>query len=467
MRTLRVVWLVIAMCAALGAFANAQAAGSDPTRSQSQPALSPAAPESVGMSSARLKKVSAYFQREIDNGKLPGAVIAIARQGRLVYFEALGKRDPAAGQPMTRDTIFRLYSMTKPLASVAAMILVEDGLLQLTDPVSKFLPEFREPKVAVPRTDEKGNTSYEMVPADRPILVHDLLRHSSGLAYGEITKNAAVRQAYAEAGLAKPGRIDFDARDMTSAEQVSRLAKAPLAQQPGAVFEYSLSTDLLGRVVEAASGKRLGELLDERLFKPLSMADTGFWVSGGAIARLAQPFANDPFGGAPIKLIDVTAPPGNDSGGAGAVGTAADYLRFAQMLLEGGSLDGRQILSPMTVALMTADHQGSRPGPYGMPGELLLGTQGYKFGLGFMVREAQGLAGVHGSPGEFMWAGYAGTFFWVDPRERLAVVLMAQQPGASRTHYRRAIKTLVAQAVVAPPTHASSEGALSVARQAP
>jgi CubicO group peptidase (beta-lactamase class C family) len=235
---------------------------------------------------------------------------------------------------------------------------------------------------------------------------------------------------------------------MTPAEQVERMAKAPLAHQPGTVWEYSLSSDMLGRVVEAASGKRLSEFLDERLFKPLKMEDTSFWLAREKSSRLAQPLATDPASGQPNKVIEVAVQPKNDSGGAGAVSTAADYLRFAQMLLNGGQLDGQRVLSRTTVKLMTSDHLGARINAPLTPGELLLGTPGYTFGLGFAVRQGDGVAGVAGSAGEFMWAGYAGTYFWVDPKEQITAVFMSQAPSPIRAYYRKLVKQLVYQAIV-------------------
>ena len=409
-------------------------------------ALAPAAPEEVGLSAQRLERVGQVFRQEIDQGKLPGVVLAIARNGRLAYLESFGLRDKAAGAPMPKDAIFRIYSMTKPLASVAATMLMEEGRLQLTDPVSKWLPEFATLQVSEMRTDPWGKVTYALVPAARPPTLQDLLRHTAGLAYGELTGNAAVKDAYTKAGLFKAS-IDYDARDLAPAEEVERLAKAPLAHQPGTTWEYSLAVDLLGRVVEKASGIRLGDFLQQRLFGPLGMADTGFYVPQEKMGRLAQPLPTDPTTGAPNRLLDVSQPPGNDSGGAGAVSTATDYLRFAEMMLEGGRLDGVQILSRTTVALMTADHLGPQIHPVITPGEQLMGTLGYTFGLGFMVRQGAGVAGVPGSAGEFMWAGYAGTFFWIDPQEKLVAVLMTQSPGPSRPYYRRELKQLVYQAI--------------------
>jgi CubicO group peptidase (beta-lactamase class C family) len=410
--------------------------------------LSTVEPEKVGLSTERLQRIAEIFQQEIDQGRLPGAVILVARRGEVAYFESFGFRDKDAGAPMTDDAVFRIYSMTKPLVSVAAMILMEEGKLQLADPVSKFLPEFAELQVSVPITDAYGKVSYGLVPAVRQMTVQDLLRHTAGLAYGELTGNAVVKDAYAEAGLFKPGGLPFEARDIAPADEVVRLAKAPLIHQPGTVWEYSLASDLLGRVVEQASGMRLGDFLEQRLFAPLGMDDTGFAVPESDVARLAEPFETDPATGNPNLLIDVFAPPANDSGGAGAVSTASDYALFAQMLLNGGELNGARILSPTTVRLMASDHLGERIAAVVTPGELLLGTPGYTFGLGFAVREADGIAAVPGSAGEFMWAGYAGTYFWIDPEQELVGVLMTQAPGPSRAYYRRHIKQLVYQAII-------------------
>jgi CubicO group peptidase (beta-lactamase class C family) len=417
-------------------------------RAQTTSSLPQAPAEQVGMSKQRLDRIRAALQQEVDQAKLPGVVVMVARKGKLVYADAVGFQDKAEGRPMSLDSVFRIYSMTKPLAAVGAMMLVEEGKIQLTDPVSKFLPAFKGQQVSVARADsEFAKIAYTTAAADREMTVQDLFRHSAGLAYGEITANTPVKEAYAKAGLYNPKR-DYDARALTPQEFVERLAKAPLAHQPGTVWEYSLAIDLLGRVVEAASGQRLADYLEARLFKPLKMGDTAFWLSADKMSRLAQPFATDPNSGQAINVIDVSAPPGNDSGGAGAVSTASDYLRFTQMLLNGGELDGARILSRTTVALMTSDHLGTRIAAPFTPGELLLGTPGYTFGLMFAVRPQAGIAGVPGSAGEFMWAGYAGTYFWIDPKEELAVVYMTQAPSPIRAYYRRLMKQLVYQAIV-------------------
>jgi CubicO group peptidase (beta-lactamase class C family) len=272
------------------------------------------------------------------------------------------------------------------------------------------------------------------------------MRHTAGLAYGELTQNAPVKEALGKAGIYKT-TIDFDSRDLPPAEQVERMSKIPLTHQPGTVWEYSLASDLLGRVVEAASGERLAEFLDRRLFKPLKMNDTAFWVPKEKLARLAEPLAAEAATGKAGNLGDVSAVPANDSGGAGGVSTAADYLRFSQMLLNGGQLDGVRVLSRSSVALMASDHLGTRIAAPLTPGELLLGTPGYTFGLGFAVRQSAGIAALPGSAGEFTWGGYAGTYFWVDPKEGVVAVFMVQAPGPMRPYLRRLFKQLVYAAI--------------------
>ena len=440
-------WKILAATTALAAMVVATAASLPVCARELQPLVA-AAPEQVGMSAERLGRISTMLKKEIDDGKLPGAVVMVARKGRIVYSDAIGFQDRGANTPMTRDSIFRIYSMTKPLASVAAMMLVEDGVIQLTDPVAKFLPAFKDMQVSVAATGADGKATYTNVPAAKPILVQDLLRHSAGLAYAEITKNEPVKAAYVDAKFSRPGVHEYNSRGMTPAEQVERIAKAPLVHQPGTTWEYSMAVDILGRGVEAASSKRLAAFLDERLFKPLKMVDSSFWLPASKMSRLAQPLPVDPASGQKTSVLDVSAEPMNDSGGAGALSTASDYLRFGQMLLNGGELDGARVMSRSTIKLMTSDHLGTRIAAPLQPGELLLGTPGYTFGLGFAVRQGDGVAGVSGSAGEFMWAGYAGTYFWVDPKEELVGVYMTQAPSPIRAYYRRMFKGLVYQALV-------------------
>jgi len=402
--------------------------------------LPTASPEAVGLSSARLARVTELVKGEIAKGRYPGAVALVARHGKVAYFEALGQRDPQSGAPMTKDAIFRLYSMTKPFASVAVMTLVEDGKILLNDPVSKYLPKLKGLQVSVPRVDpQTGRVSYALVPAEREITIQDLLRHTSGLVYGVFTSHAGVKEAYAKEG------VDWE--NVTPSEQVERLARVPLAHQPGSAWEYGLSTDVLGRVVEAVSGATLGQFLQERLFAPLRMTDTAFLVPNGKAARLAQPFAKDPVSGDAVKLLDVTVAQKNDAGGAGSAGTVADYARFSQMLLNGGQLDRVRILGRATVAQMTSDHLGAHLGDIRVASPIL--ARGYGFGLGFAVRKETGLNWVTGSAGEYRWGGAAGTAFWVDPKEQMIVVWMTQaQPGPRRGEDRDLFRQLVQAALV-------------------
>ena len=275
--------------------------------------LATAPAEQVGMSKQRLDRIQEVFKKEADENRLPGAVVMVARKGKLVHMSAVGFQDKDAGKPMALDSVFRIYSMTKPLVSVGMMILVEEGKAQLTDPVSKFIPAFKNQRVSAAKADaEFARVTYGTVPADREMTVQDLLRHTAGLAYGEITANAPVKDAYTKGGLYSPTVRDFDSRALTPAEFNEKLAAAPLAHQPGTYWEYSLASDLLGRVIEAASGQRLAAFLDERIFKPLGMNDTAFALPADKGGRLAIPFATDPASGLPNKLIDVSAVPGND-----------------------------------------------------------------------------------------------------------------------------------------------------------
>jgi CubicO group peptidase (beta-lactamase class C family) len=376
-----------------------------------------------------LKRLDAAVQRDIDAGQIPGAVMLVQHRGRVVHRAALGLRNPLSGQAMTEDTVFRIYSMTKPIVSVALMMLVEEGRLSLRDPVARHLPEFDHVQLGVVKQGPRGRLSLsrQVLPPTTPStptlpLVHDLLRHTAGLTYGSFG-SSLVKSAYLEAGL-ESERLD---------NQVfaQRLASMPLAYPPGSVWEYSRATDLVGALIERLSGLRLGDFLRERIFEPLRMTDTGFFVPPAEQHRLAEAFARDPVSGAAIRLLRVNKPRVFESGGGGLVSTAGDYLRFARMLLGGGSLKGRRLLSRKTVALMTSDHLGpdliraSR-----LPGASTgyLPGPGYGFGLGVAVRVAPGEAGVPGSVGDFHWSGLAGSFFWVDPAEDLIAVWMMQAP---------------------------------------
>lgn len=406
--------------------------------------LSPARPQDQGLSPARLARLDAAIAREISVRRLPGAVIGIVRNGRLVHTFVGGVQDPASGVPMARDSIFRMYSMTKAMVVATALTLMEEGRLQLTDPVSRFLPALKGLQVSVAQRDAAtGTTSFRLVSAEREMTVLDLMRHTSGITYGERSPNRPVHEAYKTHGLEL---VPFK---LTRSQFVEGLSRSPLLAQPGTTFEYGLSTDLLGAVVEAVTGQRLSVAMRERLWAPLKMKDTAFWVDAARRARLAQPFAVDPSDGSKPDLhgLDTLASePAFDSGGAGSVSTLDDYLRFTQMLLNGGTLDGVRVLSRHSVQLMAADHIDARIGNPMAASLSALGTAGYSHALGVGVRTAAGAA-LPGSVGEITWAGTGGTYFWIDPSEQLAVVYLTQRPGASRSQYRRLIRQLVYQAI--------------------
>ena len=398
-------------------------------------ALETAKPEEVGLSTERLARIGQALNRQIDAQSFPGAVALVARKGRIAYFEAIGRLDPKTGTPMAKDAIFRLYSMTKPFTSVGLMMLVEDGRLRLTDPVGVYLPQLANLQVAAPSTDANGKLTYTLVAAERPVTLYDLMRHTSGIVYATFTRTEYIKELYTKANVAWAG--------VTPAEQLDTLAKVPLARQPGTMWEYGMSTDVVGRVVESVTGAPLGRFLDERIFRPLRMTDTTFLVPGDKVKRIAQPVEIDRATGKPITLHDITVAPKNDAGGAGAAGTAMDYTRFLQMLANGGQLDGQRLLARTIVRHMTSDHLGDiKAATTTLP-------QGYGFGLGFAVRRADGLNGVPGSAGEYTWGGAGGTAFWVDPKEQLVVVLMTQaQPGPWQREFKELFRQLVYQAIV-------------------
>jgi CubicO group peptidase (beta-lactamase class C family) len=395
-----------------------------------------AEPAAVGLSAERLGRLEAVLRAEIAGRAIPGAVLLVARHGKVAYFEALGDLNPATKAPMTRDAIFRIYSMTKPITSVAAMMLWEDGRFTLDEPIAKYLPAFAEPQVGVEKPGAAGAPpTLELVAAKKPITVQDLMRHSSGLTYG-FFGDLLVKKAYVAANL--------NADDPDLPEFVARLAKLPLAFQPGTTWDYSQSTDVLGRLIEVIGGTTLYAFERARLLEPLGMTDTAFAVTDPARqARLAQPFDDDRTIGAGAVVGDPRQPRKMESGGGGMVGTAMDYARFAQMLLNGGTLDGKRYLGPRTVAYMTADHLGTAvvPGPYYLPGP------GYGFGLGFAVRRDAGVALTPGNVGDYNWGGAAGTYFWVDPKADMVVVFMMQSP-KHRVHVRALLRDLVYAALV-------------------
>ena len=372
-------------------------------------------PETLGFSSSRLARIAAWQQTQVDAGAFSGAVAAIAHNGKVAYLRAAGFRDLAKTSPLQSDAIFWIASMTKPVTSVAAMILVEEGKLDLAAPVSQYLPEFKDTTVAVETRDATtGKTDIAYEPQKRPMIVEDLLRHTAGFIHG--VGKAKVDQLYRKHLYAKAGVFH---RDRTLAEVVSELARLPLAHQPGEVWDYGHSLDVLGRVIEVVSGQPLDQFLEARLFKPLGMIDTGFYVPEAKRSRLVDPPADNWIGPPDSVMGDVTTPTKLFSGGGGLASTASDYLRFCQMLLNGGELDGVRILSPATVRRMTTNAlpSGIRFAGYasGSMGPLAGSTQG----LGVAVRSDAAWSLVPGSVGSFSWMGASGTYFWVDPAEQL------------------------------------------------
>jgi CubicO group peptidase (beta-lactamase class C family) len=388
--------------------------------------LPTARPEEVGLDPTALDRLSAALNGRIAAGHIPGAVALVARHGKVAYFNAFGRLDPAADAPMGTDAIFRIYSMTKAIVSVAVMMLWEEGRLLLGDPISQYIPAFAETRVGVVAGDMLATTD-----ADRPITVQDLLRHTSGLTY-EFRGDTPIHKAYAQARVAR--------LKQTNADQADALAKLPLLHQPGTAWEYSRSTDVLGRLVEVISGQPLGVFLAERILRPLGMVDSGFWVPEASQSRIAEPFGKDPDNGSAVSLLDIRRPALFESGGGGMVATTMDYARFLAMLLGNGRLGSTRLLGRKTVELMTSDHLGSIAGA----ADLL--PPGHGFGLGFAVRTAAGLAPFPGSVGNYYWGGAAGTTFWVDPAERLFAVLMIQAP-LQREFYRVLFRDLVYSAV--------------------
>jgi CubicO group peptidase (beta-lactamase class C family) len=392
--------------------------------------LPTAAPESVGFSSQRLQNIDAFFASEIERKRVPGAVVAIARNGKLVYFKAFGQADAAKGTAMSTDTIFQLASMTKIQAAVGALALTEQGRLPLHSKLADYFPAFGTMQVGVPTADGKFTTE----PQKQPIRIHDLFRHTSGLTYGGRPDGSSPMAALWPSG----GAASYMG---TAAQTAEALAKLPLVYQPGTVFEYSLSFEVLGAVVEKITGKTLGGHLSDTVWKPLKMADTTFRLTDAQRARVARPFPNNPLDGKPQAIGAIEKPPTFDCGGACAFGSMGDYIRFGQMLLNGGSLDGAQVLSPATVRLMTSNHLGA--GIQNNVANVEPHRAGYGFGLGVAVRVQPGLAAVPGNPGEFSWNGANGTGFFADPKEQLVVAFGTAAPGELRKYYREQVQDLV------------------------
>ncbi len=408
-------------------------------------AKAPAAdPEAAGFSSSRLARLTAALQADIEAAVIPGAVVLVVRGGNLAYFESFGYADRKTLRPMRRDGIFRIASMTKPVTVAAALMLMERGKLLLTDPVWRYLPEFRDMRVGVESVDPvTGQRHLTLEPARRAITVHDLMRHTAGFTYGQ-SGDSLVQRAYRGAGL-------MDSQQ-TNADVVGKLAGLPLSHQPGTTFEYGMSTDVLGRVVEIVAEMELNRYFAEYLTGPLGMVDTAFGTPPGELHRLAEPQRDAAEANTTLPPYDPARPAKWFSGGGGLLSTAADYARFGQMLLHEGELDGVRLLGRKTIRLMLENHlpPGLNYGPHtaelGVAAPLPQLGQGYGLGLG--VRTAAGLSPAPGSIGDCYWGGALGPYFWADPAEKLFVVFMLQELNTQiRTRYRPLLRGLIYQAL--------------------
>jgi CubicO group peptidase (beta-lactamase class C family) len=404
---------------------------------QSQPRAN--RPEDVGFSSERLARITKLFQSHIDKGAIPGVTLLVAREGKLVYLQALGYQDREKSIPMKPDAIFRIASMTKPITSVAVMMLAEEGKIDLLAPVSQYLPEFKDVKVGVEKIDPStGKPALSVEDVQHQMTVQDLLRHTSGLVYGPLG-TSLVHEAYRKANL-------FDDNE-TLAEFVSKLSKLPLAHQPGTVWEYGVSVDVLGRIVEVVSGMTLDRFVEDCITKPLRMNDTAFYLTASQVPRVAEPQVDPATGKRPAasSVEDLTKEKVKlFSGGAGMLSTAPDYGRFCQMLLNGGELNGARLLSPKTIEVMTADQLP--PGTPRFGPQELMGGMG--LGFGFVVRTDVGHNPLSGSVGDYFSAGAYGTYFWVDPQVKMFALMMVQMPLPQSGFYRRAFRELVYGALV-------------------
>ena len=388
------------------------------------------------MNSAALQKLDNVIASDIANGRLPGAVMLVYRDGKVVHQRAMGVLNAETKAPMPADGIFRIYSMTKPVVSVGLMMLVEDGKVRLDDPLSVYMPEFKTMQLGIEKKDASGNMVLERVPSPRVPTVQDLLRHTSGITYGVFGKSL-VKSEYLKAGIHK--------NEMNNTQLAQTLAALPLAYVPGTMWEYSRSTDLVGSLIERVSGQTLGTYLERRILGPLQMKDSGFNVPAEKQNRIAQPFKIDPDSKQAVNLLDLTKPAVFESGGGGMVSTAADYLRFTRMVLNGGELDGVRILSPQTIKTMHSDHLGAdliRASKVPGASTGYLPGPGFGFGLGYAVRMTDGEGANAGNVGEINWGGAGGTYFWIDPKTNLIAIWMMQAPG-QRVHYRHIFKNMV------------------------
>jgi len=396
-----------------------------------------AKPEDVGLSSERLARISATLKADIEAGRIPGAVIAIARHGKLVALDAYGWRDKAAGVAMTTDTIFNIASMTKPMTAVGALMLYEQSKILIDDPLSKYFPKFAQMRVAA--RDADGEPTADTVPANRQITIQDLMRHTSGIIYGG-RGNTLVHKMY-------PAGSGDASRDYDGAAFMDKLASLPLLYQPATVWDYGFGLDMLGLTIEQLSKQTLGQYLQANLFAPLGMTDTGFSIPLDKAARYARPLPVDPdTGKAQERSPELTQSLKFECGGGCAASTASDYLRFAMMLMNGGRSGEARLLGRKTVDYMLSDQLG--PNIKNLVGKADPTRADYGFGLGLAVRTTPGVVRMMGSVGQFSWPGASGTDWWVDPREELAVVYLSAAPGPIRWHYRQKINALVYQAII-------------------
>jgi len=396
--------------------------------------------EDVGLSSSRLGRIRDWMQALVDRQKLAGLITVVSRRGQVALMHACGKADLARDKAMRPDTIFRIYSMTKPLTSTAIMMLYEEGRFQLDDPITRFLPAFRNMRVYV--SGARGK--YESEPAQRDITFRDLLSHTSGLTYG-FMEASPVDAMYREAG------VDFQTHKGSLKDVVELAAGLPLIAQPGSEWNYSISTDVLGYLVEVISGQPFDRFLHERVMAPLGMVDTSFHVPADKVGRFAANYGPDEGGG--LKQIEDPTrnrflSPRLCSGGGGLLSTAADYMRFCQMMLNKGELDGTRLLGRKTVELMTSNHLKGDMADMGQPRFSESTYTGIGFGLGFSVMLDPAKAQILGTPGEFAWGGAASTAFWVDPAEEMYVLLLTQLMPSSTYPIRRELRVLSYQAIV-------------------
>ena len=414
--------LSLMTCTLFGASGISHAAGNTPP-------LPMANAQSQGVSADGIKRIDAFFADEIANNRMPGAVLAVAKNGKLVIYKSYGFLNKATNTPMPLDAIFNLASMTKVMAAVGALTFYEEGKMPLNAPISNWYPQMKDMKVGIVAADGSLTT----VPAKNPITIQDLMRHTNGLTYGA-RGNSAVHKLF-------PSASATAAFDYTGPEFMDKLATIPLLYEPGTVWDYGFGIDVLGLIEEKIANKPLGSVLQERVWSKVVMPDTSFQVADNQRARLAQPLPLDPMSGKPQKIKILTDKVKFDCGGSCAFSTAGDYIRFGQMMLNGGSLDGKRVLGPQTVAFMTSNHLNKDI--KNLVGGTEPGRVGYGFGLGVAVRMERGLSAINGNVGDYTWNGANGTLFWVDPKEQMVVVMMAVAPGEIRKIHREKVNALV------------------------